>query len=769
MGQIEIRLLGPVAVERDGARVRLAGPKQRAVLALLAGRPGAVVSSEWLVDALWGEEPPRTAATALQGHVSQLRRQLQANVIVTRPPGYALEIDPAAIDARRFERLVEDAQSLPPLERAKTLRLAAGLWRGPAFADLAGSVPSLQEEAERLDELRLTAGEQLFEAELALARHAALLPELEAFVRAEPLRGRAVGQLMLALYRSGRQVDALAAYRRLRHGLNETLGLEPDHDLRELERRILAQDPALAPPIVDPRPGALRRLPLTVAAVGLEAEGDADLDAEAYAQTTARAREAVRLVLERHGGGVERAGGAVVGLFGAPAPSEDDAARAVLASRAALAAVEGLRDESGVRFPIRARAGVATGESFGGESPAVERALRLQAQAAPGELVVDEATRLRARPRALRPDRPLAGRSPERRRLSTLYANAQRDRRSAFVTLAGPAGIGKSRLAEDLAASARSARVLRTRCLSYGDGIGLLPAVELVRGAAGLAADATAAAARSRLAELLPDDDRAVAAVEQLLAVLGLAGEEGDGDHGWAVRLLLEALAERSPLLAIVDDLHWADPGFVEIVERLAEPIAAPLVVVATAREVPSARLGADVLELAPLTPAACAEIVADLLGAEIEARSLRFLVERSGGNPLFLEELVLDLRASGRLRAEGAWRLDDAGATPPPSIQSLLAARLESLPEQERDLLSRCSVLGRSFSLAALSAVAEDRDTAEPLAGLVSAGLLQPSAGSDDLEFRHALIRDAAYTSLPLELKAELHEREAARLVGLT
>lgn len=760
--QLEIRLLGSVAVERGGVPVPLGGPKQRAVLALLAARPGAVVSTDVLVDALWGEEPPRTAATALHGHVSQLRRVLSAPVIVTRPPGYALELAADAVDARRFERLVEEAHDLPPLERVSTLRTALGLWGGPALADLVGASVRLHEEAERLEELRRVAEERLFDAELALARHAEALPELEALVRDEPLRERAVAQLMLALYRSGRQADALGVYRRFRHELNETLGLDPDQELRELERRILSQDPTLAPPATDPRPAAPRRLPLTVAAVGLEPDGDAGLDVEAYAKISAQVREAVRLALERHGGAVERAGGSIVARFGVPAPNEDDALRATLASRAALAAVDALRDESGARLPIHARAGVATGESFGGESPAVERALRLQAGAAPGELVVDDETRARARPRDLRLDRPLAGRAPERRRLAALFDNAVRDRRSAFVTLVGPAGIGKSRLAEDLAASAASARVLRTRCLSYGDGIGLLPAAELVRGAAGLAADAAADAARVRLTELLADDDRAGAAVEQLVDVLGLGGEVGERDHGWAVRRLLEVVGERSPLLAIVEDLHWADSRFVEIVERLADPIAAPVVVVATARDVPGARLGGDVLELAPLEPAACEQIVTELLGAEIESRSLRLLVERSGGNPLYLEEIVRDLRESGRLHAGEAWRLDDVGAAPPPPLQSLLASHLESLPEAELDLLSRCAVLGRAFRLVELAALAAGAETAEPLAAAVRDGLLQPSPGSDDLEFRHVLIRDAAYASLSLESKAELHERFA-------
>jgi DNA-binding SARP family transcriptional activator len=747
---IDVRLLGPIEAERDASRIQLGGPKQRAALALLAARPGAVVSTDRLLDALWGEAPPPTAATALQGHISQLRRLLGAGAIVTHGSGYALGLEPGAVDAGRFEQLLEESRGLPPSERVDRLHAALGLWRGPALADVAIDGAGLRELAERLEERRLEAQEELFDAQIASGRHVEVVAELEAFVRAEPTRERPVGQLMLALYRGGRQADALAAYRRFRQELNGTLALQPTRALRDLERQILVQDPELAPP-ANVRPGQPRRLPLTVAAIGLEPPGD-DLDAEAYAQATARAREAVRLVFERHGAVVERAGSAVVGLFGTPTPQDDDAARAVAAAQAAVEAVP------------ESRGGIASGDSFGSESAAIEQALRLQAGAAAGALEVDALTRSRAQPRSLRLDRPLAGRTAEQRRLLDLYDGAVQHRRSATVVLVGPAGIGKSRLAEALAASvSEHTRVLRTRCPPYGDGIGLLPAAELVRGAATLPADANPAAARARLEGLLAGDDRAAPAVEQLLDVLGLADEPADGAPGWAVRRLLEAVTVGSSTLVAIDDLHWAAPAFVEVVERLAEPMEAALTVVATTRDRPPP-VQAEVVQLAPLDRAACEAIVVELLGGTVEQASLQRLVERAGGNPLFLEELVQDLRAAGRLRLDDVWRLDDSGETLPESIRSLLAMRIEHLPERERDLLGRCSVLGRSFTYAAVDELA-DGDVEDPLAGLVASFLLQPAAVEDDLEFRHGLIRDAAYASLPLTLRAELHERVAASL----
>lgn len=751
-------MLGPVAAGRGTSPIRLGGPKQRAALALLAGRPGTVVSADSLIHALWGEAPPRTAATALHGHISKLRQLLGDNVIVTRTPGYALGCAPDHVDATRFERLVEESRTLAPLERAERLRAALSLWRGSAFADVAGVAASLHELAGRLDELRLVAQEELFEAEAALGRHVEIVAELEELVRCEPTRERAVAQLMVALYRSGRQVDALAAYRRFRQELNAVLALEPTQALRDLERQILLQDPALAPPTAL-RPAKQRRLPLTVAAVGLEIAAG-ELDAEAYAHAIARAREAVRLVFERHGAVVERAGSAVVGLFGASAPAEDDAARALAAARAALDAVE-QRDGGSA---VRGRAGVASGDSFGNESPAIDEALRLQAHAPPGGLEVDERTRLRARPRELRLDRALVGRTPQRCRLRELYDTAVAERRSAVAVLVGPAGIGKSRLVEDLASSVkRGTRILRSPCRSYGDGSGLLPAAELVRGAAGVSPDATAATARTRLSEVLAGDERAAAAVERLLDVLGHGDETVEAPVGWAVRCLLDAVAGNSPTLVLVEDVQWASPAFREVVERLAERGPGALVVVATSRDDPSDRLGTSALHVGPLAAEACAAIVVEALGGEVEPASLQRLVERSGGNPLFLEELVHDLRASGRLQLDGAWRLCGPHETLPQSIRPLLAARVERLAERERDLLTRGSVLGHSFTLAELGELVDDVE--ESLSGLFAAGLLQPAAANGDIEFRHMLLRDAAYASLPLGVRAELHERVASRL----
>ena len=244
MPDVVVRLLGPLEVGVSGRPVELRRQKQRALLALLALRAGEVVSTDRLVDELWGTSPPKAAVGSLQNLVSELRKALGADRLVTRAPGYLLAVDRDDVDAHRFERLAREAPNGPPEERARVLREALALWRGPSLADLAFE-SFAQSEIARLEELRTSTREELFEAELELGRHAPLVAELEAFVGEHPLRERPRGELMLALYRSGRQADALEAYRQARETLVDELGIEPSAVLQRLEQAILRHDPAL--------------------------------------------------------------------------------------------------------------------------------------------------------------------------------------------------------------------------------------------------------------------------------------------------------------------------------------------------------------------------------------------------------------------------------------------------------------------------------------------------------------------------------------------
>ena len=240
----DFRILGPLEVAIDGEPVALGGHKQRALLALLLLDAGRVVSTDRIVDALWGERPPRTALTSLQNFVSQLRKVLGAEALETKPPGYRLRIAPGELDLNRFRALVEEARAAPPEERRATLRHALSLWRGAHLDEFAFEAFA-QADIARLEELRLAALEDRIDADLESGCDAELAGELEGLVEAHPLRERLRSQLMLALYRSGRQAEALAAYQGARKVLVEELGIDPSPALQQLHAAILRQESGL--------------------------------------------------------------------------------------------------------------------------------------------------------------------------------------------------------------------------------------------------------------------------------------------------------------------------------------------------------------------------------------------------------------------------------------------------------------------------------------------------------------------------------------------
>jgi DNA-binding SARP family transcriptional activator len=241
---LEIRLLGPLEVSDETGAALLGGQKQRSVLALLALDVGRVVSTDRLTDALWGEQPPRTAATSLQNFISQLRKELGTDVLETRPPGYVLRVPPSQIDVEQFRARVEAARAFPADERVAELDAALALWRGPPLADFRFDAWA-HGESERLEELRLAVVEERFDALLELGEEARIVGELESLVEEHPLRERLRAQLMLALYRSGRQAEALTAYQDARRRLVDELGIDPSPRLQELHGAILRQEVGL--------------------------------------------------------------------------------------------------------------------------------------------------------------------------------------------------------------------------------------------------------------------------------------------------------------------------------------------------------------------------------------------------------------------------------------------------------------------------------------------------------------------------------------------
>jgi predicted ATPase/DNA-binding SARP family transcriptional activator len=401
---MEFRILGPLEALDEGRDVAPAGSKRRALLALLLLHANETLSIEQLIDELWGEHPPATAARTVQAHVSRLRKALDAGtgngadgVIVTRERGYELTLDPDRLDALRFERLVADGRreltAGVPERAAAAFEAALSLWRGAPLAGL-DEEPFVRREAARLEDLRLAALEDLGDAKLALGRHGELVGRLEALIGEHPYRERLRAQLMLALYRCERQADALQAYQDARRTLVEELGIEPGERLRELERAVLAQDPALAAPPAPLGVGDAGDLPTGVVTFLLtDIEGSSGLwEADAGAMAAA---------LELHDGLIART---VTGNGGRllKAKGEGDATLSVFrrASDAVACAVELQRTLHGASWPggleLRVRVALHTGEAHERDGdyfgPALNRAARLRSVTRGGAIVMSQAT-----------------------------------------------------------------------------------------------------------------------------------------------------------------------------------------------------------------------------------------------------------------------------------------------------------------------------------------------------------------------------------------
>jgi class 3 adenylate cyclase/tetratricopeptide (TPR) repeat protein len=524
------------------------------------------------------------------------------------------------------------------------------------------------------------------------------------------------------------------------------------------------------------------------------------IDPESLRRAMGRYFEAMRTVLERHGGTVEKfIGDAVMAVFGIPQLHEDDALRAVRAAAEMQEERERLNQELerdyGVR--IESRTGVNTGEVVAGEGETlatgdtVNVAARLEQAAPTGEVLLGEQTyrlvrdavevepveplelkgkadrvpayRLieviaGAEPFARRLDSPMVGRNRELQQLQQAYERAREDRTAYLFTVLGSAGIGKSRLAGELLSSVRGeATVLSGRCLPYGEGITYWPLVEIVR-------EAEHHEVRARLVELLQGEQDAELIASRVESAIGVAEAAGSSEETfWAVRKLFERLARERPLVVLFDDLHWAEPTFLDLVDYLADwSREAPLLLLCLARpELLDSRRGwaggklnATSILLEPLSEEETGELIDNLLARLTDDLRER-VSEAAEGNPLFVEQMLAMLAENG------------AEVTVPPTIQALLAARLDRLPPQERALLERASVVGKEFWRGAVAALSpDDADVSQNLQMLLRKELLRPAEsllpGEDGFRFRHLLIRDAAYEGMPKELRADLHERFA-------
>jgi DNA-binding SARP family transcriptional activator/tetratricopeptide (TPR) repeat protein len=780
---MEFRILGPLEVVEDGRPVPLERRRMRALLAFLLLHANEPVSADRLVDEVWGPQPPKTAAASLQNYVSRLRKAIGTTSIVSQPPGYVLRVDPERFDLARFERMTADARGAEPRERAEKLRAALALWRGPALDDLAYE-PFARDAVGRLEEARLTALEDCIDSELEAGRGGDL-GELEHLVEQHPLRERFRAQLMRSLYRAGRQADALAAFQSARTVLTEELGLEPGEELRVLQQAILRQDESLGPTaerVVERTPDRRTVTVLFCDLVG-SSELAARLDPEAYRARLSRYFELVREPIERHGGTLEKfIGDAVMAVFGVPDLHEDDALRAV---RAAVDAQSALRSEE-----IEARIGVSTGEvhvlSAPGEplhvsGPPASVASQLEGRAPNGAVLLSEETHALVRDAlraerfedawrvddvvpgaptyARRLDTPLVGRVEELERLRAAYVDARDTGRCGVVTVVGEAGIGKTRLMRELLSPIRDeARVLVGRCVSYGEGATYLPIAEIVRQAA-------REESLEGIAALLEGEDDADQVARRVAEVTGLAeGPAAPGETFWAIRRFVEAIARERPVVLVLDDIHWAEPTLLDLVEYLGEWAEARVLVLCAARrellETRPAWGGPTstgfVVELAPLDPDEVRELVLSLSEEPVDPDVDRRIVEQAGGNPLFAEQLLA-------LAAEAP---DLALDQTPPTVEALLASRLDRLDPRELAVLRRASVVGRRFTraeLADLTPPDETQRTEHHLADLTARALVH--AREHIFAFHHVLVRDVAYRGIPKAERADLHELAARGL----
>jgi|SRR5215211_272776 len=553
------------------------------------------------------------------------------------------------------------------------------------------------------------------------------------------------------------------------------------------------------------------------------------LDPESVRQMISRYFQAMSDALERHGGTVEKfIGDAVMAVFGVPTLREDDALRAVRAAVEMRTALEGLNEQLERRFGVRlrVRTGVNTGEVIAGDASrrhgfvtgdAVNVAARLEQAAGAGEILIGEHTFALVRGAARvepvapldlkgksdpvpayrlvdvadraagldrRPSLPMVGREAELALLREAFERTIAAQSCELVTVVGPAGIGKSRLAKEFADATREeAAVVVGRCLSYGEGLTFWPLREVVEQLAGMDALERSEEAQAKIARLLPEDDDKDAVVERLAGALGLSEMAAyPTEIAWAVRKLLEVSAEEQPLVVLLEDVHWAEPTFLELVRYLAATIrGVPVLIVAVARtelleahpEFAAGAAGARGVELQPLSQAESSALVEHLIGDTAAAADLSGRAfAAGGGNPLFVEELVHMVVDEHQRKGgdEGLSGIGDLSAlSVPPTIHALLAARLDRLEAAERDVVEAAAVVGRSFGGGAVLELGRGDDRSEldrRLSALASKDLIQPDggrfAGEETFSFKHVLLRDVAYQRILKEVRSDLHERFA-------
>ncbi len=828
---MEIRLSGAVEAFVDGREIDLGTAKSRAVLAALALSPGTTVPVSRIIELVWGDDPPRTADKTLQSYVTRLRKA-GADCIDRSGDGYRLSIEPELVDLVRFERLLDEGRPSEALD----------IWRGEPLQGVPtdGFAPPIS----RLTERYLGAVESQIEANIAAGDGAGAIGPLRQLVAENPLREALWGQLMQALYQADRQAEALRAFSEAREHLIDGLGIEPGPALQKLERRILAHDPELAGLAVSSQ---------ALAAVEGRSFLFTDIEAstqlwsahtDEMAKATTEHDRIIKAAVERQGGEVfKHTGDGMLATF--PTPSY--AVQAAVAAQLDLSNVVVSGRQLAVRMAISTgRADQRDGDWFG---PPLNLAARLLDAAHGGQILLGGAaaggldnsvssevttvelglSSLRglsrpervhqvlhpALPRRFPPLRalvergtddlpdfppqleyaksiPLVGRDEQLSSLTSLWERVRSDNRPAFALLAGEPGVGKTRLSAEFVRRLHEddgAAVVYGRC-AEDHPAPYRPLTEALGTYSDARSDAELRTEMGAQAEMLTVVLPGLATRFADLEPVALGAEGSHLPIFDAVTSFLQ-VASSSPLVVVLDDIHWADRASLDLLLHLVRHVTSGrLLFVATYRDVevdrahPLSRVLADLrreerverIAVRGVDEAGAIALTEAVLGHELSDAG-RGLAAQAGldaaGNPFFLQEMLRHFMESGALvRQQGRWTAADAGTLQqavPEGVREVVGRRLDHISDAANQLLRTASAFPDEIDselLMALSDAGED-EVLDLLDETLEAGLLVDSRKPDHYEFSHALIRQTLYREFSTARRLRLHRRIAESLIS--